>query len=186
MAPSPRSSGESVIRFRGTPFLRSGRPRKSTSLSLSLSLCICMNSFRASVIAAEECHCRACFQRTLYTYVTSNESPPRTWNEISPVLSPSSILRFRLDKCPSFLPLERTPSRQPRLSKIERIDFDPSLIFASRPTDFILFFFSLSRTTIVREKERDRVIDGRDKLDTSSRQNCRAGSRTLELNFERN
>lgn len=51
---------------------------------------------------------------------------------------------------------------------------------------FYFTFFSLSRTTIVREKERDRVIDGRDKLDTSSRQNCRAGSRTLELNFERN
>lgn len=158
MAPSPRSSGESVIRFRGTPFLRSGRPRKSAcSLSLSLSLCICMNSFRASVIAAEECHCRACFQRTLYTYVTSNESPPRTWNEISPVLSPSSILRFRLDKCPSFLPLERTPSRQPRLSKIERIDFDPSLIFASRPTDFILLSFLYHvRRLFERERSRDR------------------------------
>lgn len=44
---------------------------------------------------------------------------------------------------------------------------DPSLIFASRSNDpYTLSFILLG--------ERDRVIDGRDKLDTSLRQNCRA------------
>ena len=41
-----------------------------------------MNSFRASVIDAEECHCRGSlsYEKPLYTYVTSNESLHGEWN----------------------------------------------------------------------------------------------------------
>lgn len=108
MAPSPRSFGESVIRFRGGRgplfFARATKKNQSSSLSLSLSASAWIRSVRPSS-ARKNATVGLCFQRTLYTYVTSNESPPRTWNEIHALtcLSTFSILRFRFDKCPSFV-----------------------------------------------------------------------------------
>lgn len=125
-----------------------------------------MNSFRASVIATEECHCRARFQRTLYTYVTSNESQAAERGTKSH-LSCRLLLRFFA----SALTNARFVSSPPSPSRIDSVS----------PVGYLRFEAD--------QKKYYRVIDARDKLDASLRQNrggWRPASPSSQPNFERN